>query len=60
MAKLMSENLKYELAKELGVDDLLTQANGDWGAMPSRVCGSLVTAAIARAERTLAQQNREQ
>lgn len=56
MAKLMSERLKYELAKELGVDHLLRQNGGDWGEMPSRACGSLVRAAIDRAERALVQQ----
>jgi len=56
MAKLMSEQLKYELAKELGVDHLLEQVGGDWGEMPARACGSLVKAAIIRAERAMAQQ----
>ncbi len=56
MAKMMSDRLKYELAKELGIDQLLRQNNGDWGAMPARACGSLVRAAIERAERAMAQQ----
>lgn len=55
MAKLMSEQLKYELARELGIDHLLQQNGGDWGEMPARACGSLVRAAIARAERALAE-----
>ncbi len=55
MARIMSDRLKYELAKELGIDQLLMERNGDWGEMPARACGSLVSAAIARAERAMAE-----
>lgn len=48
---LMSEALKYELAKEMGVLDLV-QTEG-WGGVPSRDCGNLVKLAIERAERSL-------
>jgi small acid-soluble spore protein F (minor alpha/beta-type SASP) len=47
----MSEALKYELAKEMGVLDLV-QSEG-WGSVPSRDCGNLVRLAIERAERSL-------
>ncbi|MBZ4686967.1 MAG: small acid-soluble spore protein [Clostridia bacterium] len=52
MAKIMSEDLKYELAKELGVYDTV-QSEG-WGAVSSRDCGNLVKLAIAHAEEMLA------
>jgi len=53
---LMSEELKYELAKEMGVLDTV-QSEG-WGSIPSRYCGSLVSLAIERAERNLKTENR--
>jgi small acid-soluble spore protein F (minor alpha/beta-type SASP) len=54
MAKIMSEQLKYELAKELGVYNTVV-AEG-WGSVPSRECGNLVKLAIKKAEQTLANQ----
>jgi small acid-soluble spore protein F (minor alpha/beta-type SASP) len=48
---LMSEALKYELAKEMGV--LNTVQTDGWGAVPSRECGSLVSLAIRKAEKSL-------
>ncbi|KFD42355.1 spore protein [Peptococcaceae bacterium SCADC1_2_3] len=50
---LMSERLKYELAKELGVDDVVRKEG--WGSVSSRNCGNLVRLAIARAEKNMAQ-----
>jgi small acid-soluble spore protein F (minor alpha/beta-type SASP) len=47
----MSDALKYELAKELGVAD--TVAKEGWGSVSSRNCGNLVRLAIERAERAL-------
>lgn len=52
---MMSDDLKYELAKELGVYDTV-QREG-WGGVSSRDCGNMVTAAIQYAEKMLAQQN---
>ncbi|NLW06713.1 MAG: small, acid-soluble spore protein, alpha/beta type [Clostridia bacterium] len=49
---IMSEALKYELAKELGVYD--TVAKEGWGGVPSRQCGNLVRLAIEKAEQALA------
>lgn len=48
----MSEALKYELAKELGVYDIV--ATEGWGGVPSRQCGNLVRLAIEKAEQALA------
>ena len=47
----MSEALKYEIAKELGVYD--TVKSEGWGAVSSRDCGNIVTKAIEIAERSL-------
>jgi small acid-soluble spore protein F (minor alpha/beta-type SASP) len=51
---IMSENLKSEIAKELGVYDQVRSAGG-WGGVSSRDCGAMVTKAIEMAERTLSQ-----
>lgn len=48
---VMSEELKSELAAELGVQDLVRREG--WGSVSSRQCGNLVTKAIERAERSL-------
>lgn len=54
---LMSDDLKFELAKELGVDDIVEREG--WGGVPARQCGNLVAAAIKYAEKNLQeQQNR--
>lgn len=47
----MSDALKWELAKELGVDHIV--ATEGWGGVPSRECGNLVKKAIEMAERNL-------
>ncbi|HUW65646.1 MAG TPA: small, acid-soluble spore protein, alpha/beta type [Spirochaetia bacterium] len=49
---LMSEELKYELAQELGVAHLVDREG--WGSVSSRDCGNLVRLAIERAERAIA------
>ncbi|GAB4262418.1 small, acid-soluble spore protein, alpha/beta type [Thermincola ferriacetica] len=48
---LMSDTLKYELAKELGVYD--TVRTSGWGEVSSRNCGNLVRLAIEKAERMM-------
>ncbi|HHT02574.1 MAG TPA: small, acid-soluble spore protein, alpha/beta type [Firmicutes bacterium] len=48
----MSEQLKEELARELGVYDTVHREG--WGAVSSRDCGRLVQLAIARAEQAIA------
>jgi len=46
---IMSENLKYEIANELGVYNTV-KANG-WGDVSSRDCGNMVSKAIEIASR---------
>lgn len=48
---IMSEELKYELAQELGVADTVSREG--WGGISSRNCGNLVRLAIERAERAI-------
>jgi small acid-soluble spore protein F (minor alpha/beta-type SASP) len=48
---IVSENLKNEIAKELGVDNTVRQ-NG-WGAVSSRDCGNIVKKAIEIANKSL-------
>ena len=47
---LMSENLKEEIAKELGVYDEVKK-DGGWGNVSSKQCGSMVAKAIEIANR---------
>lgn len=53
---IMSENLKYEIARELGVDQIV--ATEGWGAVSSRDCGNIVKMAIQMAERSLSPQHK--
>lgn len=46
---IMSENLKEEIAKELGVYDIVR--NDGWGSVSSRDCGNMVKKAIEMANR---------
>ena len=48
----MSNNLKEEIAKELGVYDVVKQSGG-WGDVTSRDCGNMVSKAIEIAERNI-------
>lgn len=54
MAKrsIMSDALKYEIAKELGFYDTVAQ-DGDFGNVSSRNCGNMVKKAIEMAEGSL-------
>jgi len=47
---LMSDNLKEEIAKELGVYDKVKQ-DGGWGNVSSKDCGNMVKKAIEIANR---------
>ncbi len=47
---LMNENLKYEIAKELGVYN--TVKDYGWGDVSSKNCGNMVSKAIEIANRT--------
>ena len=49
---VMTDKLKYEIAKELGVYDIVK--NEGWGNVSSRDCGNIVTKAIEMAERSIA------
>ncbi len=48
---MMSDQLKYEIARELGVENTV-QREG-WGSVSSRDCGNIVKKAIEMAERSL-------
>lgn len=48
---MMSDNLKTEIAKELGVYN--TVKSGGWGDVSSRDCGNIVKKAIEMAERSV-------
>ncbi|MGI6777199.1 MAG: small, acid-soluble spore protein, alpha/beta type [Acetivibrionales bacterium] len=48
---MMSEQLKAEIAKELGVYDRV--ASEGWGSVSSRDCGNIVKKAIEMAERSV-------
>ena len=53
---VMSEDFKEELAKEIGVYDIVKREG--WGSVPSRDCGNIVTAAIRYAEKSFENQNK--
>lgn len=48
----MSENLKMEIAKELGVYEQVKK-DGGWENVPSKTCGNIVTKAIEIANRAV-------
>ena len=50
---MMSDRLKTEIAKELGVYDKVVSNGGSWADVSSRDCGNIVTAAIRIAERSV-------
>jgi small acid-soluble spore protein F (minor alpha/beta-type SASP) len=47
---IMSDSLKAEIAKELGVYNIV-ENEGGWGSVSSRDCGNMVKKAIEMAER---------
>ncbi|NLM73549.1 MAG: small, acid-soluble spore protein, alpha/beta type [Clostridiaceae bacterium] len=51
---VMSESLKYEIARELGVFDTVSKEG--WGSVSSRDCGNMVKMAIEMANRNSAGQ----
>lgn len=53
MPRLMSDSLREQLAKRIGVYDVVQANNGDWGSVSARQCGLLVKAAIEAAEEQL-------
>ncbi len=51
-SKLISENLKEEIARELGVYEQVKQ-DGGWSNVSSKTCGNIVTKAIEIANRSV-------
>ena len=51
-ASRMSENLKEEIARELGVYEQVKQ-DGGWQNVSSKTCGNIVTKAIEIANRSV-------
>lgn len=49
---VMSENLKEEIAKELGVYEQVKQ-DGGWGNVSSKTCGNIISKAIEIANRSI-------
>ncbi|NLC88259.1 MAG: small, acid-soluble spore protein, alpha/beta type [Clostridiaceae bacterium] len=49
---IMSENLKEEIARELGVYEQVKQ-DGGWGNVSSKTCGNIVSKAIEIANRSV-------
>ena len=52
-SKLISENLREEIAKELGVYEQVKQDGGSWAGVSSRDCGNIVNKAIEIANRSV-------
>lgn len=52
-SKLISENLREEIARELGVYDQVKNDGGSWASVSSRDCGNIVTKAIEIANRSV-------
>lgn len=51
-SNLMSEKLKEEIAKELGVYDAVKKEGG-WSNVSSKTCGKIVSTAIEIANRSV-------
>ena len=51
--RLISENLREEIAKELGVYDKVKQDGGSWQNVSSKDCGKIVSTAIEIANRAV-------
>lgn len=51
-SKLISNNLREEIAKELGVYEQVKQ-DGGWGNVSSKTCGNIISKAIEIANRSV-------
>ena len=51
--RLISENLREEIARELGVYDQVKQDGGSWQNVSSKDCGKIVSTAIEIANRAV-------
>lgn len=52
-SKLISAQLREEIAKELGVYEQVKQDGGSWGSVSSKNCGNIVTKAIEIANKSV-------
>lgn len=52
-SKLISENLREEIAKELGVYEQVKNDGGSWENVSARNCGNIVKKAIEIANRSV-------
>ncbi|MCI8482318.1 MAG: small, acid-soluble spore protein, alpha/beta type [Clostridia bacterium] len=52
-SKLISNELREEIAKELGVYDTVKQDGGSWGNVSAKDCGNIVKKAIEIANRSV-------
>ena len=50
---MMSNKLKEEIAKELGVYDQVKADGGSWANVSSKTCGNIVSKAIEIANRSV-------
>ena len=50
---IISENLREEIAKELGVYEQVKQDGGSWANVSSKQCGNIVSKAIEIANRSV-------
>ena len=50
---LISENLREEIARELGVYEQVKKDGGSWGNVSSKDCGNIVSKAIEIANRSV-------
>ena len=50
-SKLISNNLREEIAKELGVYEQVKKDGGSWGNVSAKDCGSIVSKAIEIAKK---------
>ena len=53
MSKLISNNLREEIAKELGVYDTVKNDGGSWANVSSKDCGNIVKIALDIANRAV-------
>ena len=52
-SKLISNNLREEIARELGVYDQVKKDGGSWENVSSKTCGNIVSKAIEIANRSV-------
>ena len=52
-SKLISQNLREEIAKELGVYEQVKKDGGSWENVSSKDCGNIVTKEIESANRAV-------